>query len=91
MKHLFYLAFSTDFKTKTNVKNWEHMWTADKKYFRFLEINYENIMANSKLPTDQQAALISISSQGNLLTGTYWQMAGCGVQSPKESFWQQFQ
>merc|ERR1711935_440312 len=40
--------------------------TTDKKflkYFRFLEINYENIMANSKLPTDQQAALISISSQ----------------------------
>ena len=26
-------------------------------------------MANSKLPTDQQAALISISSQGNLLGG----------------------
>merc|ERR1712086_812632 len=40
--------------------------TTDKKflkYFRFLEINYGKIMANSKLITDQQAALISISSQ----------------------------
>ena len=40
-----------------------------KKDFRFLEINNEKIMANPKLPTDQQAALISISSQGNLLWG----------------------
>jgi hypothetical protein len=39
------------------------------KYFRSLEINYEKNMANSKLITDQQAALISISSQGNLLWG----------------------